>query len=132
MTSSHAVTHEDQRDVRVVGRPDTVCRPLGERSTRLRVPAWIGYEEDVPTTSLAIAVDDARLDDIGDSSRSHFFGRDSVGYPRELILDGLADGMVEPLAIDAKRVDEPLTEEDLIVHIRTDDLCITADISARC
>ena len=123
--------HENQRDVRVVRRPNTVRRPLGERSTRLRVPAWIGYEEDVPTTSLAIAVDDTRLDDIGDSSRRHLFGRDSVGYPRELILDGLADGVVEPLAIDAKRVDEPLTEEDLIVHIRTDDLCITPDISAR-
>ena len=109
-----------------------MCRPLGERSTRLRVPAWIGHEEDVPTASLAIAVDDARLDDIGDSRRRHLFGRDSVGDSRELVLDGLADGVVEPLAIDAKRVDEPLTEEDLIVHIRTDDLCVTPDISARC
>ena len=36
------------------------------------------------------------------------------------------------MAIDAERVDEVLTEEDLIVHIPTDDLCITADVSTGC
>ena len=36
------------------------------------------------------------------------------------------------MAVDAKRVDEVLTEEDLIVHIPTDDLSITADISTGC
>ena len=36
------------------------------------------------------------------------------------------------MAIDAERVDEVLTEEDLIVHIPTDDLSITADVSTGC
>ena len=36
------------------------------------------------------------------------------------------------MAVDAKRVDEVLTEEDLIVHIPTDDLSITADVSTGC
>ena len=36
------------------------------------------------------------------------------------------------MAVDAERVDEILTEEDLIVHIPTDDLSITADVSTGC
>ena len=32
----------------------------------------------------------------------------------------------------AERVDEILTEEDLIIHIPTDDLSITADVSTGC
>ena len=78
--------------MRVVGRPDTVRRATGDLRTPLGVPSWIGDDEDVATTPLAVAIDDTCLDRFGDGSTYDFVGRDGVGDTGELVLEGLADG----------------------------------------
>ena len=78
--------------MRVVGRPYTVRRATWGLRTPLGVPSWIGDDEDVATTPLAVAIDDTCLDRLGDGGTYDFVCRDSIGDTGELVLESLADG----------------------------------------
>ena len=68
-----------------------MCRASGRLCTPLGVPPWVWDDEDVPTASLAVAIDDTSLNSLGYGGIYYIGCWDGVGYPWELILERLAN-----------------------------------------